>query len=439
MNVLQFMNRGGAAYVIISRLGVMAVGLGVALLAPAMLTAVEQGYFFTFLSLAALQGIFELGINTLMIQHFAHIKGQLCATGATLPEVLLRTAGQIKEFSQRYFRRAAVLFVLLVGTGGALFFLNAQGLASLPQWGGPWVVLLLGVALSLLNVTRFAIAEGFGLIKECYLIRFHVVLVMFACFCAALFLFDGLYAHPLALLVSQLYGRRRVAAVLERLPSFAVDAHTTGTFDFADLKKTQRKFAVSAIAGFFTANSITPYVFHFFGPVVAGQVGLTVSVFYAAASLAMAFSTADAPRYGQWISQGKNVAVYSAWKRNVVFSLAAAGSMSLMLLGANYLLEQLWPQYSHRVMNLQAFAFLSLLIVVNTSVTTVSTVLRSFRTEDLMWPSLWGAVVSFVLQFGVHLPPSQYFLGMAAYNGLLFLPFAYVLMRQKIGVLSPDR
>jgi hypothetical protein len=430
----RFVNTG-VGQVVANRIAVLASGLGIALLTPAILAPSEQGYFFTFLSLASLQGLFELGITPLLIQHFAHLHGGI-GDEQKNAESRMRTLG-VLTFAAAYFNKAALLFATLVGCGGAFFFVYSQGTGSIGLWLGPWIALTVATTLSIRNLSAFCALEGSGSLQKAYAIRTRSVILLFLFFAAGILLSAGLYAHPVALLVANAYCALKLRRELTHL-RIGHDAQVPlEPSVLQGLRSNQRKFAVSAVAGFITASSITPYTFHFFGPVVAGQVGLSLSMFLAGASLAMAFSTADAPVYGQLIAQGRTGEVLRAWRKNIAYSLLCAGAMSGILLALHFCISVFFPAYISKVLGWQAFLFLGIMIVANTSLTTVSTVLRSFKTEVLMWPSIIAALVSLWLQFGVYASPAHYFLGMAAYNGGIFLPYAAYLMMRRLQAPMP--
>lgn len=410
----------------------MASGFAIAILAPTSLNSIEQGYFFTFLSLSSLQGLFELGISTLLIQHFAHLKGQIDHGRTDANFALLRERDTLLRFARSYFKHASTLFALLVGAGGFAFFFVSQGAKGVSVWAWPWTILIVGTAISLRNLSEFCVIDGSGFVSDSYKIRTRTVAILFGFFVFSIFIGLHLYSYPIALVISQVYSffqlKRRVGiADLNCSAGKIIE-----TKKFISLRQHQKRFAISAIAGFFTANSITPYAFYVLGPTVAGRVGLSMSMFVAAASLAMAFSTADAPKYGRLVGQGKLAEVYQAWKVNVAYSLGCAVFLSLVLVLGNIFIQEELPKYASKILGWPAFLCLALMVLVNTTLTTVSTVLRSFRREDLMWPSVFAAVLSTVLQFSLQVRPEYYFLGMALYNGLIFLPFAYVLMVQKV-------
>lgn len=426
----------GPGQVIINRLTVMASGLGIALLAPLTLAPAEQGYFFTFLSLASLQGLFELGITALLIQHFAHLKGNGPGLAGANTDVLPQVH-RIYVFAETYFKRAGLLFTGLVGGGGAVFFVYSQGIESSAIWLGPWVILVFATAISLFNLSGFCAVEGFGSLQRSYRIRTQGIWLLLCVFATGMLLAGSLYVHPVAFLVCQGYYALKLSRERKLIGICARGADEPALAEPQGLRENQKKFAVSAVAGFFTASSITPYAFHFFGPVVAGQVGLTASMFMAAASLAMAFSTADAPIYGQLISQGRAAHVFKAWRRNVSYSLVSAFLLSGILIAINVVINAMFPVYAVKVLGFSAFLFLGIMVVANTTLSTVSTVLRAFKTEVLMWPSVIAALISLVLQFGMRVDPAYYFLGMAIYNGMIFLPYAFYLMMRQLDVGRP--
>lgn len=411
----------------------MASGLAIAILAPVVLSPVEQGYFFTFLSLSSLQGLFELGISTLLIQNFAHLKGQIEYTTSDFRSSLVSERGTLLVFARDYFRRASILFSFIVGAGGFAFFFISPGAGGVTVWIGPWVLLIIGTAISLRNLSEFSLIDGSGLVRESYQIRTRTVCVLFGIFVIAILLGFGLYAHPIALLASQAYSYSQLKRRVYLAGLGYSIADVSNNEKFVALRKHQKRFAVSAIAGFFTANSITPYAFYVLGPTVAGRVGLSTSMFVAAASLAMAFSTADAPKYGRLLGLGRTAEVYQAWKVNVTYSLACAIFLSILLVLGNVFIQEELPSFASKILGWPAFLCLALMVLANTTLTTVSTVLRSFRREDLMWPSVIAAIFSTVLQFMLQVRPEYYFLSMGVYNGIVFLPFAYVLMMQRVG------
>lgn len=409
--------------VMASRIFVMFAGLIVSVVAAHSLSSVEQGYFFTFLSIAAAQTLFELGITNLILHHLSHARAAVMSAKDKLQKrTALDLAESTRAYSSRYFRRAAVLFTVFVGLGGALFFAwshSAQGV----HWQLPWALMVAATALSLFNLTYYSHLEAFGRLSVSYRVRMASTTILIAAFCLAAFSWGGLMSYPLALLASNGYAfavLRRACADVNR--EHCLDG--TYTPQHVDIGREQRKMAVSAVAGYVTANTLTPYAFHFFGAEMAGQVGLTMSIFAAIAAVAMARTTAEAPTYGPLIASGELTTLKRRFRGTLLFSIALAVALGVGAILARQVGLAFAPRYDNRVLDVVGFAVIGLLIVANVTLSVTSTVLRAFKTEQLMWPSLAAAALVLAGQLTLRLNPVHCLALLAAFNGLVFYPFA---------------
>lgn len=409
--------------VMASRIFVMFAGLIVSIVAAHSLSSVEQGYFFTFLSIAAAQTLFELGITNLILHHLSHARAAVMNAKDELQKrASVDLAESTRAYSSRYFRRAAALFAVFVGFGGALFFAwsrNAQGV----HWQLPWALMVAGTALSLFNLTYYSHLEAFGRLSVSYRIRIASTTILIAAFGLAAFSSGGLMSYPIALLASNGYAfvvLRRTCSVVNR----EYDLGGSYTPQHVDIGREQRKMAVSAVAGYVTANTLTPYAFHFFGAEMAGQVGLTMSIFAAIATVAMARTTAEAPTYGPLIASGALTTLKRRFRGTLLFSIALAIALSVAAILGRQVGLAFAPRYDNRVLDVAGFVVIGLLIVANVTLSVTSTVLRAFKTEQLMWPSLAAAALVLAGQLMLTLSPVHCLALLAAFNGLVFYPFA---------------
>ncbi|MDR3399316.1 MAG: hypothetical protein P4M06_17365 [Pandoraea sp.] len=419
--------------VMISRILVMFAGLIVSGVAAHALSSVEQGYFFTFLSIAAAQALFELGITNLILHHLSHARA---AIAGAVSEADKKNAVDIAEsaraYSKRYFLRAAGLFTVVVGLGGLVFFYWSPGAQGV-HWQMPWTLMIAGTALSLFNLTHYSHLEGFGRLAVSYRIRMTATVVLIAAFTLAAFTLGGLMSYPLALLASNGYACFALhRACTEVNKEFGLG----GGYQSRpiDIGREQRKMAVSATAGYVTANTLTPYAFHFFGAEVAGQIGLTMSIFAAIATVAMARTTAEAPTYGPLIASGKLTELKRRFRSTFAFSVALAVALVVFALIARQMGLAMMPKYDNRVLGVAGFVVIGLLIVSNVALSVTSTVLRAFKIEQLMWPSLFAALLVLLAQLALRLDPVKCLAVLAAFNGLVFYPFAHRRLAAKISI-----
>lgn len=418
-----------------SRVLVLFAGLAISIVAAHSLSAVEQGFFFTFLSLAAAQTLFELGITNLILHHLSHARaGILVAVNEQQRQAAIEIAKATSSYSTRYFRSAAFLFLVLVGIAGGAFFARSEHSAEL-SWRGPWLLMLVATSLGLFNLSSYSHLEGFGQLHVAYRVRIASTLLLITAFCVFAALFGGLASYPAALLLSNGYAfwtLRLARAEVDREHGLEGPPSSMRI----DIGPEQRKMAISAVAGYITANSLTPYAFHFFGAEAAGQVGLTMSIFGAIATVAMARTTAEAPTYGPLIAEKAK----STLQDRIRLTLLYSGGLMLLLCSAAIAVRQiglaLFPQYAPRVLDTGGFVVLGLLFVANVIVSVTGTALRAFRTEMLMWPSLLGALAVLAGQLIFRLSPVHCIAVLATFNGLVFFPYAQHLLSAKIAEIK---
>ena len=206
-----------------------------------------------------------------------------------------------------------------------------------------------GTALSLFILNYYSYLEAFGRLSTSYRVRMTSTFILILTFTLAASLGGKLLSYPLALLtanITALVVLRRACAEVDREHGFSDRLHARPI----DIGREQRKMAASSIAGYVTANSLTPYAFHFFGAEVAGQVGLTLSLFSAIAAVAMARTTAEAPSYGPLIAAREWSTLMSRFRYTLVFSAGLALLLGALAIAARLVGIALLPSYSNRVL-----------------------------------------------------------------------------------------
>ena len=416
-----------------SRLSVLFAGLVISFVSAYSLSKVEQGYFFTFLSLAATQTLFELGITNLILHHLSH--GRAGISSAIGEDALERARIEVRvtrAYALKYFRRAAYFFFVSVGAGGTIFFYMSDYSHNV-LWQIPWGAMVAATALGLFNLSFLSYLEGFGQLNTSYRIRITSTILLLFVFSILSNIFGGLLAYPCAYLLSNGYAflaLRRASQGIDL--EHGLKGHTP--IHQLEIGPDQRRMGLSAVAGYITANSLTLYTFHYFGAETAGQFGLTMSVFSALATMAMARTTAEAPTYGPLIAGGNLDILMMRFRRTLRFTFILA---TLSCLGALVLRELglfFFPSFSNRMMGLSGFLAMGLLVVSNVLLSVTSTVLRAFRTEKLMWPSIIAALIVLASQLTLHLDPVYCVTLLAAFNGLVFYPYAHKLLMAQISI-----
>src|ERR1035437_574913 len=141
---------GAVAYTFLARAINVVGSTGTVLLIVRFLSPVEQGYYYTLLSLVALQVVFELGFSFVVQQLAAHecIHLEMHQDGSVSgnPAAHARLASAL-QLSVRWYSVAAAAMGMILAPLGALFFARHAGPAAAQvAWQGPW---LLAVAASM--------------------------------------------------------------------------------------------------------------------------------------------------------------------------------------------------------------------------------------------------------------------------------------------------
>lgn len=114
----------GSLYAFLARAWASAAGIVLVVLVTTRLTAVEQGYFFTFQTLLMLQVLLELGFAVVLSQFVSHEWAHLRIEDGRIAgnrEAHARLAGMVR-LARRWYLGASVGFLLLVAPAGVLFF-----------------------------------------------------------------------------------------------------------------------------------------------------------------------------------------------------------------------------------------------------------------------------------------------------------------------------
>ena len=116
------------------------------------LSGEEQGYYYTFKSILAIQVFFELGMNTVITQYVAHDVSHLNWEGVTLAgeqRYLSRLASLLLFCTKWYTFFSTILLISLI-VGGYAFFNQYGNQGQDIDWEIPWFILCVTTALNLL-------------------------------------------------------------------------------------------------------------------------------------------------------------------------------------------------------------------------------------------------------------------------------------------------
>lgn len=270
------------------------------------LTGVEQGFYYTFGSILAVQVFFDLGLNSVITQYVAHEASHLKKENDALvgnPKHLSRLASLLHFCVKWFLVISGFLFLFLAATG-IIFFTKYYKSSGNISWVNPWLLLSLGTALNLLISPFLAFMEGMGKVKEIAKLRFVQQFVNMTFIWGGLLVGAKLYVGGISVLTIFAVG---IVYILKDFKTDILQIWKVKIVEKVNYRKEifpyQWKIALSWISGYFIFQLFNPVLFATKGPIVAGQMGMTLVGLNAIVAFSISWMTTKVPTFSGLIAQ----------------------------------------------------------------------------------------------------------------------------------------
>lgn len=400
---------------------------------PYFLTPMEQGYWYTFGSLAALSVFADLGFTTIVLQftahEFAHLK-----YGPN--RILMGDEGHLWRLASffrfviRWLSRIVVIVFPLIVVGG-YFFLYAKH--DDIHWQIPWIVFSVASAGAFFNSAIMSFFEGCNSVALLQSIRFRNVVVMTFTNFIALFMGFDIYALAISSVVNVAIGAGYILyyfhVPMKQLWNLSREKCYNWWPEFSSLLW---RYAISWCSGYFIFQLFTPVAFHFHGAAFSGKIGISIAMWTAGFSIANTFIVAIMPKLNMLVSERK-------WPElDALFHKATLRAMLVMALGGiayfivYYLLHDKFFFFD-RILQPVSMFMLFLSWTFQLWVGCIAVYLRAHKKEPLMqisfFSGIWVAVTT--LLCAKFLAPEYMFLGFLS-QYIYGIPIVYhIYIKQK--------
>lgn len=407
------------------------------LLIATRFSKVEQGYYYTFSSLLALQVFFELGLLTVLAQFAAHEfaflswgeKGEITGSEAHRDRFV-----DLLGKGFKWYTVSAVLLMLVLIPAGFFFFKQSPANVVDFPWRLPWALAVFGVGCNLLLIPFYAVITGSGDVAS--INRREMMGGMAGSLLGWLVIAcgGGLYAIPAVTTGTILVGVVYLFKSKPRLVKTAVScafgpqrsSHTIPWW--GEVWPMQWKIALSWVSGYFIFQLFTPVLFKFHGPVVAGQMGMTLSIWNAILATCATWLSVKAPVFGKLISLKKwnelDVEFYRVLKQSVIVTMG----ICLLALAVIYVVQQYYTHLGERLIPAQYVLFMFAALLAQVIINGFAVYLRAHKREPFLYLSVCGAVLQAicVTVVGRMFSYQGITVGFAVINTLIIFP-AYMI------------
>ena len=399
---------GPVAYTLMARVLNIVSSTGTVLLILHFFSPAEQGYYYTLLSLVALQMIFELGFSFVILQLAAHESAHLefLPDGHIIGDPAAHAClASVLQLTVRWYLGAAMGLAVLLLPLGMVFFArqNAPAAAHI-HWLGPWIAAVIAVSLSFLLTPMLSFLEGANHVRQVARARMYQALAALVLSWGAIASGHGLYAPAIvnfcvaAVGAALIFSRRRLLLGLMRHPS---SAHAISWH--LEIWPFQWKIAVSWLASYLTLQIFTPILFAIRGPLEAGRMGLSLSIVTYIPILALCWITPKAAPFGRLVQQGRMAELdsmfFRALKQSFALACAIAAAFVLGALGLAHFL----PRIAARMEPISIFVLLAVAAMSSFVVQALAVYLRSFKREPYLAQSIaTAALTTFVALLAAH-------------------------------------
>lgn len=298
-----------------------------------------QGYYYTFGSLVALQSLVDLGLSSIITNVASHEwanlrldpQGQIAGDPAARSRLV-----SLGRWLFVWYGVGSALFVVAVGAAGAMFLSRAHTSTSVP-WLAPWISLVLLAGGQLWAVPFNSLLEGCNQITNVMRFRLSQGVLSTVAVWFTIGYGGGLWAAVVSSAVGLLRDLYLLLVQYRRFfRAFREPSRLASLCWRTEVWPMQWRLALTGVAGYCMYSLLTPMMFRYHGPVVAGQMGMTWSLASAVQSIALSWPATKVPRFGIHVARKEYGELDRLWTHALMVALV------VMTLGAGVVWMLLW-------------------------------------------------------------------------------------------------
>lgn len=373
------------------------------------LSGVEQGFYYTFGSLLALQVFFELGLTSIMTQFVAHEVSHLELSDDYQyigEERYKSRLASLIQFCVKWYTVLGIIVFVFLFILGFVYFNRYGSEHDGVDWQIPWILICVGTAIKLFQSPFISIYMGLGKVKEMSKIGFYQQIIIPLVTWAGLAIGYKLYVVGIGYLISVIVWQVYVhyTGLIKLVTNLWKDEVTERISYFKEIFPFQWKIALSWISGYFVFQLFNPVLFATEGAVIAGQMGMTLQALNAIQSFSFSWLSTKVPLYSRLIALNDYKQLDSIFNKTLKqMTGVCAGLLIIFLLGIVFLhvthLKLKGNEMADRFLDYAPLLLMLVPVYTHQYVNSWATYLRCHKKEPFLVNSVTAGVLSLLSTF----------------------------------------
>jgi O-antigen/teichoic acid export membrane protein len=366
------------------------------------LTGIEQGFYYTFGSIVAIQIFFELGLNGIITQYVAHEVSNLAWQNDNVlsgESKFKSRLSSLLHFSVRWYLFFAILLFITLLIVGFVFFNRYDKTGGSVSWLIPWTLLVIGTVFNLIVSPIVSYIQGLGKVKEIAKIQLIILIFRFAIIWGGLILGAKLFVLGMGSFISAFLLILMIAVQYRKLLINIWKTEIVEKVHYrTEIFPYQWKIALSWMSGYFIFQIFNPVLFATEGAVVAGQMGMTLAALNGILSLSLAWISTKVPLFSGLIAQKEYSQLDNTFNKTLKQSalinfIALCFLMFLIFLVRYFNVEVSGKSLGNRFLNYLPLFLMMIPIFLNQFIAAWATYLRCHKKEPFLINSIVGGML----------------------------------------------
>jgi O-antigen/teichoic acid export membrane protein len=361
-------------------------GLVSLILITKFLSPTDQGWYYTFSSFAALYTLFDFGLSTTLIQISSHLfaKVQWSSNGLPDGKNSRNIICFIRQSASIYLKISLLFFIVILPLGILLFRSSSNSISpNNYDWLPPWIFLAFATSLNFMTLPFTSILEGSGRTKEIFSLRLINNLIGSILSWVLLILGFNLLAVASMSITSAIVTFYWLINSQKELVKSAFNKRDKIFNWRTEVWPMQWKLGITSTTWFLTSQIYVPILFYFQGAIIAGQLGVTLTITNMIGVLSQSWVSHQIPAMGKAAAL-KNWKVFDTlflynFLKSIAFYLAG-----ITILAGVYLIW-LPNDFKARFLPLNGILGVCAIVFFNQLIWAITCQLRSFKKEPFVW------------------------------------------------------